>query len=115
MKYGILTEGQSQEGVAFIVGEISTYSMRLKITLVSNPDCQDNDKLPTHNIWATAKHGGQFHAGVAWLGTTLKGDPMYSMAIAVPELFDGELRLMAWSEGGGQYRIEESKPQKEAA
>lgn len=116
MRLGILNEKQTEGGKKLITGEVSTYAMRLGFQLVENTDKQ-SENSPTHLIYASGKHGGQFHAGMAWAGETreVEPKPMYSLLFAIPELFDGEMRYMAWQETPCKYRIEESKPQEQAA
>lgn len=108
MKLGIINENLN-EGKRTLTGSLSTYSLNLEFRM-EPASGRKTEQSPTHDIIARGKHGKGFHAGVAWQGRTKDGNDMFTMAVLIPELFEGEQRYCAWRRDAASFDITESKP-----
>lgn len=112
---GQIHEIIDENGVVTLKGHLSTYAINLEFKLVPIENRQDK-KSPEYNIVGRGKHGKAFHAGVSWSGEHVQYGRYFSMKIEVPELFDGELSLMAGEEGNsGVFSVRHSKDQEKGA
>ena len=107
---GTMNEFAEAGGIE-VKGKLRTYSMALDFRLEMRNSRRD-DKSPSHDIIARGAHGQGFNAGVAWQGNVQStGKRMYTLALIIPELFDGEKRVVAWEKEDqpGTFEIQWSK------
>lgn len=113
MNLGTLKETRDENGVISFSGQIRTYSLDLDFRLEGNLNRRNDETSPTHYIIGRGKHGKAFQAGAAWRGKTNAGDSMFTLNFSIPEIWDEEMKFVAFDAKDGSYDIRASRPQEE--
>ena len=73
---------QYDEATNSYSGELTTLSLRAKITMTPNPDKSMNDNRPNYRIYA----GQNVEIGAGWIKQNKSGEDYVNVKIAAPEL-----------------------------